>query len=96
MHKETSEEGQEKAKTLGRLLDEKLTLEGLFTIVLKSVVQENTTGSLNFYFSTQNSGYDRVKTPMGMFENPLIENDLKLVDEIIREYYELSPAGRFE
>ena len=96
MHKDTSDDGQEKAKTLGRLLDEKLTLEGLFTIVLKSVVQENTTGSLNFYFSTQNSGYDRVKTPMGMFENPLIENDLKLVDEIIREYYELSPAGRFE
>lgn len=94
MHKETSEEGQEKAKTLGRLLDEKLTLEGLFTIVLKSVVQEDETGHLNFYFSTQNSSHDRVKTPMGMFENSLIENDLKKVDEIIREYYELEPQGR--
>jgi len=94
MHKEISEEGQEKAKTLGRLLDEKLTLEGLFTIVLKTVVQENSGGTLNFYFSTQTTGYDRVKSPMGMFESPLIENDLKRVDEIIREYYELSPAGR--
>ena len=94
MHKEISEEGQEKAKTLGLLLDEKLTLEGLFTIVLKTVVQENGTGGLNFYFSTQTTGYDRVKTPMGMFEVPLIENDLKEVDKIIREYYELSEQGR--
>ena len=94
MHKEISEEGQEKAKTLGRLLDEKLTLEGLFTIVLKTVVQEDTSGTLNFYFSTQTTGYDRVKTPMGMFEVPLIENDLKEVDKIIREYYELSEQGR--
>jgi len=94
MHKDTSDDGQEKAKTLGRLLDEKLTLEGLFTIVLKTVVQENSGGTLNFYFSTQTTGYDRVKSPMGMFESPLIENDLKRVDEIIREYYELSPAGR--
>ena len=92
MHKETSEDGKEKAKTLGKLLDEKLTLEGLFTIVLKTLVQENEQGKLNFYFSTQNSGYDRVKTPMGMFENPLIENDLKEVDKIIRNYYELNSA----
>lgn len=94
MHKETSEDGQEKAKTLGRLLDEKLTLEGLFTIVLKTVVQEDTSGALSFYFSTQTSGYDRVKTPMGMFESPLIPNDLKEVDKVIRQYYELSPQGR--
>lgn len=96
MHKETTEDGKEKAKTLGKLLDEKLTLEGLFTIVLKTVVQEDDNGILNFYFATQTSGYDRVKTPMGMFNSALIENDLKKVDEIIREYYELSPAGRFE
>lgn len=96
MHKEVTPEGQEKAKTLGKLLDEKLTLEGLFTIVLKTVVQENTEGSLNFYFATQTTGYDRVKTPMGMFTAPLIENDLKKIDEIIREYYELSPQGRFK
>ena len=94
MHKETTDDGCEKAKTLGRLLDEKLTLEGLFTIVLKTVVQENANGNQSYYFSTQNSGYDRVKTPMGMFEDALIENDLKKVDGIIREYYDLSPAGR--
>ena len=94
MHKDTSDDGQEKAKTLGRLLDEKLTLEGLFTIVLKTIVQETTTGQMGYYFSTQNSGNDRVKTPMGMFDSILIENDLKKVDGIIREYYDLSPAGR--
>ncbi len=96
MHKERSEEGQEKAKTLGRLLDEKLTLEGLFTIVLKTVVQENGTGGTNFFFATQTSGYDRVKSPIGMFESPLIENDLKKIDNIIRGYYELSPQGRIQ
>lgn len=94
MHKEISETGQEKAKTLGKLLDEKLTLEGLFTIVLKTIVLENTTGNMGYYFSTQNSGSDRVKTPMGMFESSLIPNDLKNVDNIIRTYYELSPQGR--
>ena len=94
MHKDISDDGQEKAKTLGRLLDEKLTLEGLFTIVLKTIVQETTTGQMGYYFSTQNSGNDRVKTPMGMFDSILIENDLKKVDGIIREYYDLSPAGR--
>ncbi|MGP1438490.1 MAG: hypothetical protein ACTTKH_05400 [Treponema sp.] len=94
MHKEIIEGGQEKAKTLGRLLDEKLTLEGLFTICLKTIVQETSQGNIGYYFSTRNSGYDRVKTPMGMFESPLIENDLKLVDDKIREFYELAPSIR--
>lgn len=81
-HTERDKEGNEKMKTIGNMLDEKITIEGLFTIVLKTVVQD---GAYNF--STQTNGHDPVKSPIGMFEQPLIDNDLKFVDETIREYY---------
>ena len=81
-HLDTDSNGNEKFKTIGRLLDEKVTLEGLFTIVLKTVVQDG-----KYYFSTRNSGQDTVKSPMGMFGSELIENDLAAVDATIREYY---------
>lgn len=81
-HMERDQDGHEKFKTIGKLLDEKVCVEGLFTIVLKTVVQDG-----HYYFSTQNSGTDTVKTPMGMFENALIDNDLAQVDKTIREYY---------
>lgn len=88
-HIATDDNGNERFKTIGKLLDEKVTLEGLFTIVLKTVVQDG-----KYYFSTQNSGHDTVKSPFGMFEEPLIENDLKAVDAAIRAYYELdTPAS---
>lgn len=74
--------GNEKAKTIGKMLDEKICLEGMFTIVLKTVVQEN-----HFYFATVNSGTDTVKAPTDMFASPLIPNDLKFVDDSIRAYY---------
>lgn len=89
MHTEHTVDGYEKAKTLGHLLDEKLTLEGLFTISLKTVLQNETGGENVYLFSTQNSGFDRVKTPIGMFESRYIPNDLKLVDSKIREYYQI-------
>lgn len=82
-HTELDANGNEKAKTIGKLLDEKITLEGMFTIVLKTVVVDG-----SYMFSTKNSGADTVKTPMGMFDEDLIENDLKAVDDRIREYYE--------
>lgn len=81
-HSETSDSGKEKAKTIGKLLDEKISLEGLFTIVLKTQVVDG-----RYMFSTQNNGQDTVKTPMGMFDEPLIDNDLALVDATIRDYY---------
>lgn len=83
-HVDTDDSGNEKFKTIGKLLDEKVTLEGLFTIVLKATVQDG-----KYYFSTQNSGHDTVKSPMGLFDEPLIDNDLKAVDAAIRAYYEL-------
>lgn len=76
--------GCEKFKTIGKMLDEKICVEGLFTIALKTVVQDG-----KYYFATQNNGSDVTKSPMEMFENNLIENDLAMVDKIIREYYDM-------
>lgn len=83
-HTERDASGNEKMKTIGKMLDEKITIEGLFTIVMKTVVQDG-----HYMFSTQTNGQDTVKTPMGMFDQPLIENDLRMVDMAIREYYGL-------
>ena len=83
-HTETTDTGKIKAKTSGKMLDNQLTLEGLFSIVLlcKTDGQEH-------YFETQSDGYTTCKSPMGMFEAK-IDNDLKIVDNTIREYYELN------
>lgn len=83
-----SNTGKTKAKTIGRMLDEKLTVEGLFDIVLRV----GSEGSQH-YFQTQSSGMDTAKSPEDMFPEARIPNDLKLVDDAIREYYELSPAS---
>lgn len=88
-HIERTKDGSEKCKTIGNMLDEKITLEGLFTIVLKTVVTLDGSNQRQFCFATINNGSDTVKTPMGMFENALIPNDLKAVDTVIREYYGL-------
>lgn len=84
MHTEETSTGTVKAKTIGKMLDEKISIEGKFSIVLKTKVQDG-----RYCFSTQNSGYDTVKTPMGMFNQVLIDNDLKAVDTAIRQYYGL-------
>lgn len=83
-HIETKDDGRQKIKTIGKLLDEKITIEGMFTIVLKTYVSDG-----KYYFLTQNSGMDTVKSPMGMFSSYAIDNDLKYVDEKIRNFYEM-------
>jgi len=80
-HSEADTDGREKAKTIGRMLDEKLTLEGCFDIVI--YCQDH-----KFY--TQGDGMSTAKTPEGMFEDSEIPNDLKAVDTAIREYYGLT------
>lgn len=81
-HSNQADDGREQFKTIGKMLDNYVTLEGKFTIVLKTVVKDG-----QYYFSTQNNGMDTVKSPMGMFESALIPNDLKAVDDVIRAYY---------
>lgn len=85
-HVERDQNGNEKAKTIGKLLDEKITIEGLYTIVLKTLIQDG-----KYYFQTQNNGADTCKSPMGLFDTYLIENDLKAVDSAIRDYYDFTP-----
>ena len=81
-HSDQADDGREHFKTIGKMLDNYVTVEGKFTIVLKTVVKDG-----EYYFSTQNNGQDTVKSPMGMFQSDLIDNDLKMVDSTIREYY---------
>lgn len=81
-HSDQADDGREHFKTIGKMLDNYVTVEGKFTIVLKTVVKDG-----EYYFSTQNSGQDTVKTPMEMFDQELIPNDLHMVDETIRNYY---------
>lgn len=83
-HTDTSESGQVKAKTIGKLLDEKITVEGLVTIVIRTHVING-----QYVFSTHNNGSDTVKTPLGLFEEEHIPNDLAEVDKALVSYYEL-------
>lgn len=84
MHTDQDESGNEKAKTIGKLLDEKICIEGMSSIVLKTSVKDGT-----YRFTTQNNGHDTVKSPLGMFSTYEIDNDLKMVDQAIRSYWEL-------
>lgn len=70
-----------KAKTIGKMLDDQLTVEGLFSIVLMAEFDNG-----RYYFRTQTNGNDTVKSPIGMFDRE-IDNDLKTVDQKIREYW---------
>ena len=83
-HSTADEFGNVHIKTIGKMLDQVICLEGMFTTVLRTKV-DSANGS--YAFRTQNSGNDTVKSPMGMFEQPEIENDLALVDSIICDYY---------
>ena len=83
-HTETCQDGTLKAKTIGKMLDEKLTVEGLFSVVLLCRAEKD-----KHYFVTQSEGYSTAKSPMEMFPE-VIDNDLKLVDTTIREYWGMS------
>lgn len=79
--------GRIKAKTIGRMLDEKLTVEGCFDIVMKTEPNQD-----GWWFRTRSAGYEPVKTPEDMFQDELIPNDLSMVDATIRDYYGLTPV----
>lgn len=82
MHEDVNDFGDVKPKTIGKMLDEKICLEGLFTIVLRCV-----SNSTEHKFVTQSDGGAVSKSPIGMFEDMEIENDLLFVDNAIRSYY---------
>lgn len=73
-----------KAKTIGKMLDDQLTVEGLFSIVLMAEYENG-----KYFFRTQTNGNDTVKSPLNMFSDREIDNDLVQVDKAIREYWEI-------
>ena len=87
MHTEDdSEMHKTQAKTIGKMIDQNLNLEGLFVIVLRAMQTEE-----GYKFITRDDRVSTAKSPMGMFESDKIDNDLKEVDRIIREYYDMKP-----
>lgn len=85
MHTELDADGYERPMTVGKLLSEKVCIEGLFTTVLKAVYEGG-----EYRFRTKTNGADCVKTPLGLFQSEVIDNDLKAVDIAIRDYYGMS------
>ena len=88
MHEDKNDFGDIKPKTIGKLIDEKVCLEGLFSIVLRAKKVDK-----NYYFFTQSTENDVAKSPIGMFEELFIENDLKQVDNIIRDFYGINEGN---
>lgn len=84
-HEEVDENGFVGVKTVGKMLSNQCCVEGLYTIVLRATIENG-----KYQFQTASLGNDIVKAPMGMFDTPLIDNDLKLVDDTICEYYEIN------
>lgn len=84
MHEDKNDFGDIKPKTIGKLIDEKVCLEGMFTIVLRCIEESG-----KHLFVTQASDGAVSKSPIGMFETLTIDNDLLLVEKAVREYYEL-------
>jgi hypothetical protein len=81
-HTETDPFGKVKCKTIGRMLDEKITLEGMFTVVLHSLIVDG-----KYKFLTQNDGVHNAKSPLDMFDKSFIDNDLLYVKEKMAAYY---------
>ena len=84
MHEEQNDFGNVRPKTIGKMIDEKVCLEGMFTIVLRCIVSNG-----KHVFRTQSDGLDVAKTPIGMFDDLEIPNDLAMVDKAICDYYEI-------
>lgn len=85
MHEDITDTGETKLKTIGKLLDDKVCLEGMVTVCLRCVSKDG-----KHFFRTVTDGLDITKAPEEMFEAAEIENDLKAVDTTIREYWGMS------
>ncbi len=74
--------GRQRIKTMGKVLDDKIVLEGLVSTVLQTTLRDD-----GHFFMTKNNGFNTVKSPEDMFQSELIPNDLNAVDDAICEYY---------
>ena len=82
-HNELDATGKMKCKTIGKMLDDKITIEGMFTVVLHALINDG-----QYKFLTQNNGTYIAKSPMGMFEDVVVDNDLQLVKNSMVTYYD--------
>lgn len=82
-HSDSDATGRMKCKTIGKMLDDKITLEGMFTLVFHSMLVDG-----EFKLLTQNNGIHMAKSPMGMFSEKLIDNDLEIIIEKMKEYFD--------
>ena len=86
MHEDTADDGTNKLRLIGKLLENKVMLEGMVTVVLRATIKGG-----RHVFQTQNDGASIAKSPEGMFDAEEIDNDLAAVDDAIRKYWELPP-----
>lgn len=87
-HSETDKRGNDKIKTAGQLIDQYVTMEGLFTIVLYAESEFNPlTNQIEYFFKTNSDGKNTAKSPYEMFDDLRIPNDLGFVSQKVREYY---------
>ena len=91
MHEDTDENGNIKPKTIGKLLDDKCNIQGMFTICIRSMYENG-----NYIFRLKTNGQDCVKTPFDMFNVETMENDLKAFNDVVREYYYLDKQEESE
>ncbi|MFR5000654.1 MAG: hypothetical protein ACLUCU_09445 [Slackia sp.] len=87
-HPDVDERGNVKPKSIGRMLDEKLCIEGLFPIVINCEVRNG-----QHVFSVEPDERGIAKAPMDMFESAVFDNDLKAVDAAVREYWGMAPLS---
>lgn len=85
-HPEIDSSGNYKMKTVGKMVDDYLSLEGLFTVILYTRVSKGPDGKMEYQFITNNDGQYPGKSPIGMFKDLYIQNDLGLVNNLINEY----------
>lgn len=90
-HTEKTEDGSERMMTLGKMLQSKVSVEALFTMVIESIVVDG-----EHYITVTNNGKNTVKTPMDMFDSDIIDNDLNYVIEKVKEYYGMNDAKSAE
>lgn len=82
LHEDTNDAGDTKIRTIGKLIDNKVCMEGMVTVCIRCMSDEG-----KHFFRTVTDGYDITKAPEDMFEDPEIENNLKSVDDAICKFY---------
>jgi hypothetical protein len=87
-HTENDASGKVKCKTIGKMIDNTITFEGMFTVVLHSMITDG-----KYKFLAQNDGIHIAKSPMGMFEDLLLDNDLLSIKEKMTEYFGSDTTG---